>query len=133
MKDGYITAFIFMDKTKLMTKAAVLAYLEEHGTYSPSLAAISNQYEELFGVDPIWRYPLPDGAYNGAYIVPVQEGYLWIPYVEVDVEYYELLEPELATMLDADCCRYYLKTLQEYTADLGDVFVAIQQEITKEG
>jgi len=86
MKEDYISTFKTMDKSKLVSRAEVLQHLSANGAHYPSLAQIINQYEEHFGIDPVWHYPLSDDRNNGAFIVPVQEGYLWLPYNEVDSE-----------------------------------------------
>jgi len=118
-----------MEKTKLMSKAQVLMFLEENGEHEPSLAKLSDIYDALFGIDPIWRYPLSDDMHSGAFIIPVQEGYLWLPYDEVDHEYYEILLPGATTMLDAECCSRFAKTLCGYAADLYSVLSTIHGEI----
>ena len=130
MKGACINTFRSLDKSKLMSRAEVLAFLRENGEHEPSLALLSDQYENQFGIDPIWRYPLSDDRHNGAFIVPVQEGYLWVPYDEVDSEYYEILLPEMATMLNTECCEYFFNSLREYTADLCDVLEAIKDELS---
>lgn len=125
MKDTYIETFKSIDKSKLMKKEEVIRFLEDNGACEPTMAKLSEQYQESVGIDPIWRYPLSDDMHNGGFIVPVQEGYLWMPYDEVDQEYYEVILPEEARLLDAECCERFQKDLREYADSLCAVLKAI--------
>lgn len=132
MKDAYIDAFRHLDKSKLMTKKEVLAFLNENGENEPSLALISDRYETDFGINVVWKYPLSDDMHSGAFIVPVREGFLWVPFDEVDNEYYEILLTDEVSLLDAECCAHFQDTLRKYTDDLCTVLEALRQiEISK--
>lgn len=133
-KDKYISQFQQVDRTLLKSKDEVVEYLKENGEHEPSLAEIGHQYESTFGIDLIWKYPLTDNIHEGAFIVPVQEGFMWLPYDEIDREYYEILLPDEATMLDTESCAYFMESLRHYTNDLCKVFsIILQSKTHKEG
>lgn len=119
--ENYLKCFRLLDREKLMSRDEVLTFLMDNGAHEPSLAQIREQYESQLGIDPIWRYPLSDDMHEGAFIVPVKEGFMWLPYDEIDREYYEILLPDEATMLDAESCAYFMKSLRDYTEDLCEV------------
>lgn len=132
--EQYFEQYRQLDRVKLMSRDEVLAFLTENGEHEPSLAKIADQYETQLGFDPIWRYPLSDDMHEGAFIVPVKEGFMWLPYDEIDTEYYEILLPDEASMLDAECCDYFKKSLRDYTDQLCKVFsIILQSETQKEG
>ena len=93
---------ITLDFSKLLSKDALLQYLEENGATDHTLADIRNRYESEFGNELMWRYPLSAGLHAGAFIIPVQEGFLSIPYDEMDAQEYELLTLEGAGLMDED-------------------------------
>lgn len=123
--ENYMERFRQVAHTQLMSKDEVVEYLKENGEHEPSLAEIGHQYESAYGINLIWRYPLTDDVHEGAFIVPVKEGFLWIPYDEIDKEYYEILLPDEASLMDAECCDYLVKQLRDYTDDLCKIFSII--------
>ena len=128
----YSTVFRQIDKQRLMSKSDVLEFLKANGEHEPSIAMISDRYVDQYGIDPVWRYPLSDGWHTGAFIIPVQEGYLWLPYDEVDPDYFELVLPEAATMLDTECCERFKNELHTYADELCKVLTLIGQIIGDE-
>jgi len=127
MKDAYVDIFKSLDLLKCLSKTEVLNFLAENGEYESSIAMLSEQYARQFGIDPIWRYPLSDGWHSGAFIVPVREGFMYLPYDEVDSDYFEIVLPEAATMLDSGCCERFMRELKEYADTLLEVLAIIQQ------
>ena len=117
-----------LDKSKLYGRETLLEILEENGANEPAIAAIGDHYMKTIGEYPIWRYPLCDAKYLGAFIVPVQEGWLYIPYDYVDKEEYELLVLDDTNLLDAETCEYLAKETKEYC----DGFVAALRRIQAE-
>jgi len=120
--DPYAAAFLQFDKQHLMSRSEVLEFLKVNGEHEPAITMISDRYEDEFGIDPVWHYHLSDGWHTGAYIIPIQEGYMMIPYDEVDSEYYEILLPEAATLLDVECCEHFKKELQTYADEMCKIF-----------
>ena len=118
-----------LDKSKLYNRETLLRILEENGANEPAIAAISDQYMESLGQDPVWQYPLCDTKYLGGFVVPVQEGWLWIPYDSVDKEEYELLVLDDTNLLDAETCEYLANELKEYCAGFVAALGRIQNEL----
>jgi len=106
---------ITLDFSKLLSKDALLQYLEENGATDRTLADIRNRYESEFGNELMWRYPLSAGLHAGAFIIPVQEGFLSIPYDETDAQEYELLTLEGAGLMDEDELALFCNDLKSYT------------------
>lgn len=106
---------ITLDFSKLLSKDALLQYLEENGATDHTLADIRNRYESEFGNELMWRYPLSAGLHAGAFIIPVQEGFLSIPYDEMDAQEYELLTLEGAGLMDEDELMFFSNDLRSYT------------------
>ncbi len=106
---------ISLDFSKLLSKDALLQYLEENGATDRTLANIRNRYESEFGNELMWRYPLSAGLHAGAFIIPVQEGFLSIPYDETDAQEYELLTLEGAGLMDEDELMFFSNDLRSYT------------------
>jgi hypothetical protein len=65
---------------RLYTKEELLHILKENSATAPELFEIGEKYKKLLGYDPIWNYHLSDDLHEGGYIVPVKEGWLFIPY-----------------------------------------------------
>ena len=68
-----------IDAELLMSKVAVLRRLNEAGPTDEALDGIRKEYEERFGLEMAWRYPGMDDPHKTAVILPVQEGFLWLP------------------------------------------------------
>jgi len=88
-----------IERTKLWTKSQLIQYLRENGENDRVLADVRSEYHELFGEDIIWRYPISDGTHMGMLIVPVQEGFLSLPYDEMESDDYEILIPDGAWLM----------------------------------
>ena len=107
-----------IDASKLITKDELLAHLRENGESDRALADIREQYQEAFGNELIWRYPISDGKHMGTFIVTVREGFISLPYDAIDREDYELLELDYAAMFDADAMRVFIDDWQSFSDDL---------------
>lgn len=106
---------IVLDFEKLLPKAELLAFLKEYGPTDRTLAEVREQYEAALGIDPTWRFPLSDGLHMGTVIVPVKEGFLSLPYDDVDSEDYEIFLPDEARIMDADAFDTFCDELRSYT------------------
>lgn len=102
------------DKRKLWTMDKVLAYLRKHGSSDRELDEIRDKLARRLKVDPAWRYPVSDGFNAGGVILPVEEGYLFLPYNEMDREDYEIYDLDRAYLLDQDAIGYLLDEFRSY-------------------
>ena len=118
-----------LDKSQLYTMKELLAILEKNGSDGLALVAVGDHYMETVGEYPIWRYPLNDGGYEGGSIVPVQEGWLYLPCEEIDREDYDQFALKEATLLDAETCKRFAQELESYCRALVAVFGRIQNEL----
>ncbi len=107
-----------IDASKLITKEELLAHLRENGESDRALADIRERYQNEFGNELIWRYPISDGKHMGTFIVTVQEGFISLPYDAADREDYELLELDDAAMFDADDMQVFIDDWQSFSDDL---------------
>jgi len=109
---------IQISRSKLMSKQELTDYFARFGQSDRILADIRDKYEAAFGNELIWRYPNSDGYHLGFFIVPVKEGFLALPYDEVDREDYEIMIVDDATLLDAESLKHYIDDWLSYTDDL---------------
>jgi len=109
-----------IDKSKLMAKDEVIDYLETHGENYSSLADIRTRYEEDFGQDLVWNYQHCSDCFPGFFIVPVQEGFLSVPYDEVECDECEILVVASAELLSADDLQTLLELYRSYVEALMD-------------
>ncbi len=107
-----------IDASKLITKDELLAHLRENGESDRALAGVRERYQNEFGNELIWRYPISDGKHMGTFIVTVREGFISLPYDAIDREDYELLELDYAAMFDADAMRVFIDDWQSFSDDL---------------
>jgi hypothetical protein len=107
-----------IEKTKLMTKDEVVDYLKTHGEDYSSLSVVRTRYEEEFGLDPVWNYQHCSDCFPGFFIVPVQEGFLSIPYDSVDSDDFEALVADSAELLSADDLQALLGLYRSYAEDM---------------
>ena len=106
---------ITLDFEKLLPKAELLAYLKEYGPTDRTLADIREKYEAVLGIDPIWRFPLSDGLHMGTVIIPVREGFLSLPYNDVDSEEYEIFLPDETCLMNETALDTFCDELWSYT------------------
>ena len=109
---------IEFDPQDLMSKGELIAYLRENGESDRTLADIRNQQYEKYGNELIWRYPISDGAHLGTFIVPVNEGFISLPFSVVDATDYELLELDDAAMFDEDAMQIFIDDWRMFSDDL---------------
>lgn len=109
---------IKIDTSKLMTKQTFLDHLEENGATDRALAEIREQYYKMFGNELMWHYPISDGMHAGVMIVVVQEGFISLPYHEIDIEEYELFELNHVAMFDEDSLGIFIDDWKSFSVDL---------------
>lgn len=116
----------------LLSREALMEMLA-YGYTDNDLADVRNLYQRTLGFDPIWRYPFCDGAHLGAVIIPVTEGFLWLPYDEADREVGEIYLPDDATLLDAETCDYLIEEMERYVKPFTEVLRYIAGELRESG
>ena len=116
---------IIFDPQDLLSKDELIACLRENGGSDRALADIRNQQYEKYGNELIWRYPISDGVHMGAFIVPVKEGFISLPFDAVDVEEYELLELDDAAMFDESAMRIFIDDWRLFSDDLTNAMTDI--------
>lgn len=117
---------------KLATKAEVLAALYKDSSFA-SLEPIRERYEVSFGSDLAWRYPISDGTGAGAIFMPVQEGFLWMPYDEMDKEFMEIITYRDIQLLDfkgaSVLYEEYMSYSNQLLSALSDACFALRQNV----
>ena len=108
---------ITIDKEKLWTKNKVLTLLELKPNYS-SLFQIIKEYNEKFGNEFIWQYSVAFGMYAGIFIVPVQDGFLSIPYNEIEAKQGEVLILDKVKLLDIVSLQLLIEDFKRHSDDL---------------
>lgn len=103
---------------KLISKEELLALLRENGESDCALALLRERYQDEFGNELIWHYPISDGKHMGTFIAVVKEGIISLPYDCVDSEDYELLVLEDAAMFDGDAMQIFIDDWQSFSDDL---------------
>ena len=118
---------IEVDKEKLYSKQALLDHFRENGENDRALAYIRTEYRDAFGNEMMWRYPISDGLHAGAFIVLVQEGFISLPFDEIDIEDYEILNLEDAAMFDEDALQYFIDDWKLFSDDLMEAMTDIKR------
>lgn len=119
-----------IDRKTLVSALDVLSLLKEEGPWFTTLEKIRERYEEQFGNVLYLNYPFSDGPHNGAGILPVQEGFLWLPYDELDSETYEQYVLTDASLLTADEAAILVNELKAYTKGVCGALEDIQVELS---
>lgn len=110
---------IDIEPEQLLTQREALDKLRESGSDYTALTWLTNKYFETFGSDLLWQYPLCDGENAGAFILPVREGFLYLPYNRMDVQKHELLDLDRAFLLDSDDVKTMRDEWQSYSGALA--------------
>ena len=107
-----------IDPEKLMSKDELVDYLRENGEDDKALAHVREIYYQRFGNELIWRYPISDGLYLASCIVVVREGFLNLPYDNVDKHDGELYELDGVKLHDEDSLQLFLDDFKFFADDL---------------
>jgi len=105
-----------IDRSKLMTMEYVVDYLQD-ANYS-NLSDLRDRYTEAFGQDLVWNYQCCGDFFPGFYIMPVQEGFLSIPYTSVEVDEAEEIVSEDIALLSAEEMQFRLDRYRDYAVEL---------------
>ena len=120
-------------RKQLFSKTFILALLEEEGPNFTTLMNVRKWHEKQFGNDLCWDYPFSQGMHNGILFLPVQEGFLALPYDEVDSETYEQFVLENAALLTADMVTVLEQELRAYTEGLFRVLADMCTALSSDG
>lgn len=119
-----------LKKSGLFGKDELLGMLDNFGALDSTLNKVRDTYTERFGNQLVWKYPISDDMQGGGAIVPVQEGFLFLPYhcvYEHGGARYQLSSAELLSTQDIQTlqneCRAYMEGLLDA---LGDMEYAVQ-------
>ena len=107
-----------IDPSLLMTKTEFLRRMNTKGPTDETLDEIRKGYEERFGMEMAWRFPAMDDPHNTAVIIPLQEGFLWLPLDPLfygKQVFYKLKDVE---MLDARSFDALLQDFKPYAKEL---------------
>ena len=119
-----------IERKRLFPVQYILSLLEDGGPRFTTLEAVRDCYDKEFGNELYWNYPFCDGLHNGAGLLPVQEGFLWLPYDEVDSETYEQYVLDDASLLTAAEAATLLKELRAYMEGSFAALEDIQTELS---
>lgn len=119
------------NRQKLLMKATVLRTMEDGGCGDDTIAQLRDLYRQELGFDPIWRQHVGDDGHNGAIIIPVVEGYLYIPYDEVYEDIWEDYKLEEAKLLTVESAQYLLDLTRDYMRPYEAVLQYIVEELGK--
>ena len=114
-----------INRNSLYRKDELMAILNKYGAFDSTLDKVRDTYTERFGNHLIWKYPFSDNMQGGGTIIPVQEGFVFLPYncvneregARYQLHGAELLSAESIRTLQYEC-RTYVEGL---LAALGDM------------
>lgn len=116
-----------LNPDELPRMADLIQRLCADGATNNALSHIRDEQYEHFGMELIWRYPISEGESAGGFILPVQEGILWIPYDEVTREDGELLLLSDAHLLSEDACHFLCEDYESYAEGLCSMLREAEQ------
>lgn len=116
-----------LNPDKLLSKRYVLHHLRKYGATDRTLADIREKYNKQFTDELVWLYPISDGCHQGGFFLPVQEGFLWLPYDSADWDRGELFELEDAALMDAEGISYMIEDAESYFGALVDALKDAQR------
>lgn len=127
-----IISGIEIDAAKLVSKDELLKELTCGGASDRALSDIRGRYYKTFGIELIWRYPISDGTFAGVTIVAVKEGFLQLPYDNMEKTEYELFELDKASLIDEDELERFIDDWKMFSDDLiaalGDMKLILRSE-----
>lgn len=107
-----------IERNKLFSQTFIIALLEDEGANFTTLANVRNWYIKQFGNELSLSYPFSQGMDNGILILPVQEGFLRLPFDEVDEFTFEQFDLHSAGLLTAAEVEVMEKELNTYVENL---------------
>lgn len=82
----------------LRSRQELLDYFSENGPTHSALMNFCEEYQEKYGNELCWPYPISDGKHLGTFFVLVREGVLSLAYDDADKVDYELFCMDDAVM-----------------------------------
>ena len=120
-----------IDVSKLLSKDELLAELKYYAS-DRGLSYIREKYNETFGNELTWCYPISDGVNAGTTIAAVKEGFLSLPYNEMEATEYELFDLERANLLDENELEQFIDNWKNYSDNLlnslGDMLNMVRSQ-----
>ena len=107
-----------INKSKLLSKDELLIHLNNHDACDRGLIDIRYQNHEQFGNELMWWYPISNGNHAGMAIVVVKEGFLCLPYHEIDKADYELFDLTSVELLDAESLENFISDWKAFSDNL---------------
>lgn len=134
-----------LDPCMLYAQGYILDLLQRKGAFDQTLDEVRSDYQERFGLNLIWKCPISDDMRGGGTIIPVQEGFLHLPYSVVvhtlgaryDLKGAELLTIKEVRTLQSECKAYMdgllsalgdmervlqVRPARRYIDDQGDIY-----------
>lgn len=109
---------IKINPSQLYSRQEVIDILKDGGSSDRALSGIREKYDEKFGNELIWRYPIMVGIALGTVIIPVQEGFLSIAYDEITPEDYKIYDLDNEFLLSADDIKQMKTDWDSYSREL---------------
>ena len=109
---------IDVNKSKLYSKEELIIHLKENGESDLALSSIKEFYQETFGNELMWHYPISDGFHAGVMIVTVKEGFVSLPYNRVDETDYEIFEIDHMSMFDEGSLQCFISDWSSFSDNL---------------
>ena len=103
-----------INRSSLYRKDELTAVLDRYGAFDSTLDKVRDTYTERFGSQLIWKYPFSENMQGGGTVVPLQEGFLFLPYecvyehggARYQLRSAELLSSENIRILQNECRAY---------------------------
>lgn len=122
-----------IERKQLFSQTYIIALLEDEGANFTTLANVRGWYIKQFGDELCISYPFVQGSHNGILILPVQEGFLGLPFDEVDEFTFEQFDLSSASILSAAEVADMEKNLKNYTESLFASLCDIHKALSPDG
>lgn len=114
--------FMFMgqeiDVSKLMTQTAFVRKMRKRRPTDIALDSVRRRYEAQYGMDLAWRIPTMDEPHRGAVILPVQEGFLFLPLSPLSTEEDIIYDLDRMELLNNHSVDILLREFKDYADGL---------------
>jgi hypothetical protein len=111
-------AGLSLDMNQLKSRQELIDHLRENESTHTSFMEFVKDYQNQYGNELNWHYPISDGKHLGTYLVLVREGVLSLPYDDVTSVDYELFSAEDAAMFDAEAIQIFIEDWDSFAQDL---------------
>ena len=98
----------------------LVQHLFQYGGNYSALVELCDRYQEHFGNELFWHYPMTDGKYTGVYFILVQEGVLAISYDEVTEYDHEIFVRDSVKICSAEDLNWFILDWKRNEASLMD-------------